>query len=412
MRGFMLIMLVVFIQNGWAISLLLPMDNTQANHLKAYGIAFFALKRDISVNWLLNYKGGSFLMKYSESLEKECTIRGITFQIISDRDATSTLNLISSPSQNLNVVRMDRAPRIAVYSPKNELINDETDAVITVLDYAEIPYQLIYDKEVLEGALSRFDWLHLHHEDFTGQSSKGTFRQSSRIEFKLQELTAAQLGYAKVSALKFDVAKKIHAFVSGGGYLFAMCSGAETFDIALAAQGEDIESGFYEEGIELDFTKSLAFENYELKGNSERSFSDINTGGVGWTMDTDGEFFQLFDFSAKWDIVPAILNQNHETYIREFSGLTTAFNPKTVKPGALVLAENKAKPNVRYIYGELGHGHFTYYGGHDPEGRWGGGGRNGMGRKTDLNLFPHSPGYRLILNNVLFPSANKKKRKT
>jgi hypothetical protein len=414
MKRVLSIMLALFFKVAFGTSILIPMDESQSNHLKAYGLAFFALKKDISVDWLLNYRGGSFLITFSATVDSESKIRGVYTEFITERQVNAILTQISSPAVNMNVVRMDKAPRIAVYSPKNELINDESDAVITVLDYAEIPYKIIYDEEILKDALLEYDWLHLHHEDFTGQVSKGMFRQQNRMEFKMQELTATRLGYSKVSSMKYDVVKKIHAFCASGGYLFAMCSGAETFDIALAAEGQDVESGLATEGIELDYTRSLAFEDFNLNGPGDRSFSDINVGGWGWGSDSENDFFTLFDFSAKWDIVPSILTQNHENMIREFSGLTTTFNTSLVKPEALVMAENKLKPNVRYIYGELGKGHWTYYSGHDPEGRHGGGGwgRGMMARRTDLNLFPHSPGYRLILNNVLFPSASKKKRKT
>ncbi|GHM99137.1 hypothetical protein WSM22_06270 [Cytophagales bacterium WSM2-2] len=391
-------------------SILIPMDATQTNHLKAYGLAYFALKKDISVDWLLNYRGGSFMIEWTSAMELECKVRGLYIEKITDQQANTILKQVASPAVNMNVVRMDKAPRIAVYSPKNEFVEDDSDAVINVLDYAEIPYTIIYDDEILKDALLQYDWLHLHHEDFTGQIEKAMFRPRNRIELKMQEMTAARLGYAKVSAMKYDVVKKIMGFCGSGGYLFAMCSGAETFDIALAAQGQDIESELNGEGVELDYSKSLAFENFELKGNSDRSFSDINVGGWGWGNISDNDFFRLFDFSAKWDIVPSLLTQNHEHVIHDFNGLTTSFNTTLVKPNVLVMAENRQKPNVRYIYGEAGGGHFTYYSGHDPEGMNGGG--RGLPKKTNLALYPHSPGYRLILNNVLFPSANKKKRKT
>lgn len=408
-----LVLVLTFLSSlslAYGTSILVPMDAAQNNHLKAYGIAYFSLQHEISVDWLLNFRGGSFLMEYNSTLATECKVRGVYTELLSDIATNQILTQISSPAVNMNVVRMEKAPRIAVYSPKNDLILDETDAVITVLDFAEIPYTIIYDEEIIKDALLEYDWLHLHHEDFTGQISKGMFRQQNRMEFKIQEMTATKLGYSKVAAMKADVVKKIHLFLASGGYLFAMCSGAETFDIALAAEGQDIETALYGESIELNFEKSLAFENFELKESGDRSFSDINVGGWGWGGPGEGEFFSLFDFSAKWDIIPAILTQNHEHTIREFSGLTTAFNAALVKPDALVMAENKAKHNVRYIYGEIGRGHWTYYSGHDPEARYGGG--RGGSRRTDLSLFPHSPGYRLILNNVLFPSASKKKRKT
>ena len=404
------IVFILLLKVAMATSILIPMDGAQQNHLKAYGIAYFSLQHDVSVDWLLNYRGGSFMMDYSPTVAAECRIRGVYSEILTDVATNQVLIQISSPAVNMNVVRMEKAPRIAVYSPKNDLILDETDAVITVLDFAEIPYTIIYDEEIIKDALLQYDWLHLHHEDFTGQVSKGMFRQQNRMEFKIQELTATKLGYSKVASMKADVVKKINLFLTSGGYLFAMCSGAETFDIALAAEGQDVESALYAEGADLNYEKSLAFENFELRGAGDRSFSDINMGGWGWGGPGEGEFFSLFDFSAKWDIIPAILTQNHEHAIREFSGLTTAFNATLVKPDALVMAENKVKHNVRYIYGELGRGHWTYYSGHDPEARHGGG--RGGSRRTDLSLFPNSPGYRLILNNVLFPSASKKKRKT
>jgi hypothetical protein len=271
----------------------------------------------------------------------------------------------------------------------------------------------VYDEEVLRDSLIKYDWLHLHHEDFTGQQGKSPWRESSRIESELQEVTARQLGYTKISEMKLDVAKKIKAFCAGGGYLFAMCSGAETFDIALAAEGVDINESMFDGDDQdpdaqskLDFTKTLAFENFTLEHSDSRKFSDINTGRPDFYERSNG-YFTVFEFSAKWDIIPTLLTQDHEHVIKEFSGLTTAFNKYVVKPTVLVLAENRKQSNVRYIYGELGRGHWTFYGGHDPEGT------PGRGRRpTDLNQHPNSPGYRLILNNVLFPSARKKKQKT
>ena len=307
----------------------------------------------------------------------------------------------------------ERAARIAVYSPKNALIDDETDAVINVLDYAEIPYRIIYDEEVLRDSLTRFDWLHLHHEDFTGQHGRFLRRESAMLQAKLQEITARQFGYSKVSAMKLDVARKIKRYCGDGGYLFAMCSGAETIDIALAANGLDISNSEYDGDDadpdvqeKLDFSQTLAFENFTLEYYG-RKFSDINSGPMRpnyW--ETPNTFFRLFQFSAKWDIIPSMLSQNHEHVIREFHGQTTCFNKFRVKPKVLIVGENTLENRVRYIYDEFGKGHWTFYSGHDPEGS------SGPGRKTDLNLHPHSPGYRLILNNVLFPSAKKKKQKT
>jgi hypothetical protein len=407
------VVLICVSYTSHAVSLLIPMDEAQKNHLKAYGIAYYILKEGSEVDWLLNYRGGSFLVPWSATLQNECTVRGISFEVIPESGVTDILKEISSPSVNMNVVKLERAPKVAVYSPKNELILDETDAVIHVLDYAEIPYEILYDEEVLKDELTRYDWLHLHHEDFTGQHGRFLRRESSRIEADIQQATAQRLGYPKVSAMKLDVAKKIKAFCAAGGYLFAMCSGAETFDIALAADGVDISESVYD-GDEpdpdaqhkLDFTKALAFENFTLEPGYSRRFSDINTGRPDFSDQKSG-FFNLFQFSAKWDIIPSLLTQNHEHVIKEFQGQTTAFSKFVVKPTVLILGENSNLDNVRYIYGELGRGHWTYYSGHDPEGsprRW--------RESTDLNQHPHSPGYRLILNNVLFPSARKKKQKT
>lgn len=400
----------------YATSILVPMDETQANHLKAYGLAFKVLKDDKAVDWLLNYRGGSFLFEYSESIRNECTVRGVSFEVISAGKVNSILAEINNPEINMNLVRLEKSPRIAVYSPKNDLILDETDAVILVLDYAEIPYTIIYDEEILKGELAKFDWVHLHHEDFTGQVGRFSWRQSNIIESKVQEVTAHHLGYAKVSEMKLDVAKKIKTFCASGGYLFAMCSGAETFDIALAADGIDIVAMNYDgDDIDpaaqdkLDFSKTLAFENFTLEMGESRRFSDINMHVRSGYFDQSADAFLLFEYSAKWDIVPTMLNQNHTNAIHEFFGQTTAFNKFLVKPSTVILGENRKAGNVRYIYGELGTGHWTFYSGHDPEGTPGRGSRN---NGTDLSLFPHSPGYRLILNNVLFPSAKKKKQKT
>jgi hypothetical protein len=391
-------------------SILVPMDEAQKNHLKAYGIAFYALRENMDVEWLLNYRGGSFLFEYVQALEQECAIRGVSFEVIDSPNKEKLLKEIANPAVNMNVVRMERAPRVAVYSPKNDLIPDETDAVILVLDYAEIPYTLLYDEEILRDELVKYDWLHLHHEDFTGQHERFQFRPSARMEAEIQKITAQRLGYTSISRMKLDVAGKIKSFCAEGGYLFAMCSGAETLDIALAAEGIELSASSFGDESEtspaLDFSKTLAFENFTLEPMYSRKYSDINSGRSGY-FDNNTNYFSLFSFSAKWDIIPSILTQNHEHVIAEFHGLTTAFSKHVVKPEVLILGENKSHSSVRYLYGELGRGHFTFYGGHDPEGsagRW--------SEPTDLNLFPHSPGYRLILNNVLFPSAQKKKQKT
>jgi hypothetical protein len=411
MKGIVLLLLVCC-QLTWANSILIPMDNSQKNHLKAYGIAFYILhERHMEMDWLLNYRGGSFLVQYSPEVENECMVRGVSFERVAEATANRIRKEIMSPAVNMNIVRMEQAPRIAVYSPKNEFLLDETDAVITVLDYAEIPYTIIYDEQVIHDELAKFDWLHIHHEDFTGQPERLRWRESAKMEAELQRLTMQKLGYTNVTAMKLDVAKKIKAFCAGGGYLFAMCSGAETIDIALAAEGnnfENLDDNETESPLQgrLDYSKTFAFENFTLESSHSRRFSDINIGGVNFS-ERSKNFFALFEFSAKYDIIPSLLTQNHEQVIKEFHGLTTAFNKDVVKASSQVLGENRNQRNVRYIYGEMGRGHWTFYSGHDPEGspgRW--------REPTDLNQFPHSPGYRLILNNVLFPSAKKKKQKT
>ncbi len=405
-----------------AASILIPMDGTQKNHLKAYGIAYWTLKREVAVDWLLNYRGGSFLIQYAEPVEKECRIRGISYEVISDALVNSILNQISDPEVNMEMVKLETAARIAVYSPNNTFsTKDYTDAVLLALEYAEIPYDIIYDEEVLNGVLPKYEWLHLHHEDFTGQFGLSGQRQSQE-DIRIQESIATRHGYAKVSQMKLTVAKSISKFISGGGYMFAMCSAGETLDVALAAEGIDIVDSSYDgDGIDpnaqskLDFSKTLAFGNFTLRPENFRGFSNINTGR---NVDPENDFFTLFSYSAKWDIVPSMLTQDHEFVIKGFSGQTTAFNESLVKSNVLIMGETKIAGAARYIHGELGNGQWTFYGGHDPEGdagRWGSrGSRSGnpAERKRDLSLTPNSPGYRLILNNVLFPSARKRKQKT
>lgn len=407
---------------GWATvsraaSILVPMDDRQTNHLKAYGLAYKVLKDDLEIDWLLNYRGGSFLLPYTKAIETECRARGVFFQTISDADAQGILREIENPDVNMNAVKLVKAAKIAVYSPikVSPAEFEDTDAVLLVLRYAEIPFEVVYDEEILKGDLAKYDWLHLHHEDFTGQFGKNLRRMSFK-DREVQEAIARKFGYAKVSQAKLAVAKAIKGFCAGGGYLFAMCSGAESFDVALAAEGVDIVPSQYDgDGVEpqaqkkLDFGKTLAFHNFTLdtdgdSGYGMNSFSDINAGG-GWGYGDETTYFSLFDFSAKSDVIPTMLTQNHEHTIREFMGQTSAFKKSTVKPSSLVMGESRS--SHRYIYGELLRGQFTFYGGHDPEGI-----RGFHRMPTDLNLHPHSPGYRLILNNILFPSARKKKRKT
>ncbi|TDE18361.1 asparagine synthetase B [Dyadobacter psychrotolerans] len=416
MIRFISLFLLLFPQIAFANSLLIPMDKTQSNHLKAYGLSYMLLKGDIDVDWLLNYRGGSFMVQYSKSVEKECKLRSISYEVLSDAATQQIVSQITRPDVNMDVIKLHKAAKIAVYSPIkiSPAEFENTDAVLLVLKYAEIPFEVIYDEEILKGDLPKYDWLHLHHEDFTGQFGRN-MRRTSEVDVKAQESIANRFGYTKVSHMKLAVAKSIKEFCAGGGFLFAMCSGAETFDIALAAEGVDIVDHFDGDGVDpqaqskLDFTKTFAFHNFKLQLDEYdgMNFSDINSAGGRFRGFGDNDaYFSLFDFSAKWDVIPAMLVQNHENLIREFFGQTTAFSKNTVKPSALVMGTSSQSD--RYIYGEMGRGQWTFYGGHDPEGRGGGGRR----MPTDLNLYPNSPGYRLILNNVLFPSARKKKRKT
>ena len=393
------------------------MDESQRNHLKAYGLAYYTLKNGLEVDWLLNYRGGSFLISYNQQIETELKIRGISYDVIADAKVNAILTEISQPEVNMDIVKLEKAPKIAVYSPKSKLPWD--DAVTMVLTYAEIPYDVIYDEEVISGKLPEYDWLHLHHEDFTGQYGRfwANYRGASwyQEDVKNQEDMAKKLGFSKVSLMKLAVAQKIRDFCGGGGFLFAMCSGTDSFDIALAATGVDIcEQMFDGDGADpqaqskLDYAKSFAFQNFKLELNPMNyEFSDIDV-TQSRQIDRTRDYFTLFDFSAKWDIVPTMLTQNHEKVIKGFMGQTTAFKSSLIKPDVLVMGELKSAGEARYIHGEYGKGQWTFYGGHDPEDY-----QHMVGDPpTDLSLYPNSPGYRLILNNVLFPAAKKKKQKT
>ena len=398
--------------------LLLPMDETsQQNHLKAYGITYWCLDKNYKASWLLNYRGGSFLLPDAPEIRKECQIRGVSFEVVSDSEEAELLNLIASPSQNMESVLLEKAPKIAVYTPKGKQPWD--DAVTLVLTYAEIPFTAVYDEEVLSDQLLLYDWLHLHHEDFTGQYGKffGAYRNAPwYIEQKQEaEALAKKLGYAKVSECKFAVAQKISHFVIGGGFMFAMCSATDSFDIALAAQGIDICETMFDGDAsspnyqaQLDYSKSFAFKNFTLERRPEQyEFSNIDmTGRRKIPMEKD--YFTLMEFSAKWDPIPSMLCQNHTQLIKGFMGQTTAFDAELVKSNILLLGSCELNGEARYIHGQKGKGMFTFYGGHDPEDF-----QHQVGDPaTVLDLHPNSPGYRLILNNVLFPAAKKKKLKT
>jgi hypothetical protein len=396
--------------------ILIPMDNTQRNHLKAYGIAYFVLTKDVEVSWLLNYRGGSFMFSHNALFEEECLVRGVSMQVIADVQANAILQEIVNPEVNMEEIKLHKVPRIAVYTPPNSLPWD--DAVTLALTYAEIPYDPIYDEQVLSGILPMYDWLHLHHEDFTGQYGKFWFAYRNapwyKEDVRLAESTAQKLGYQKVSQLKLDVALKIRDFVAGGGYMFAMCSAPESIDIALAAEGVDIVHEVFDGDPvdpqaqqKLDFSRTFAFQNFEIVTSPniyEKSNIDVPKTG----RDERTDFFTLFEFSAKWDPVPTMLTQNHATILKGFMGQTTAFRNELIKPTVTILGETRAKEEARYLHGTLGKGTFTFLGGHDPEDY-----RHFVGDPpTDLNLFTNSPGYRLILNNVLFPAARKQKQKT
>ena len=398
--------------------ILIPMDNTQTNHLKAYGISYWVLKNDVSMEWLLNYRGGSFLIPQSPTIEKECTIRGVSFSIIANAQADAIRQEIADPQVNMDVMKLEKAPKIAVYSPKNKLPWD--DAVTLALTYAEIPYDVVYDEEIVNGLLPKYDWMHLHHEDFTGQYGKFYSMYHNAAWYQEQvrsdEAMAHKLGFSKVSELKLAVALKIRDFTAGGGYLFTMCSGTDSYDIALAAEGLDIVEKMYDGdgstpdyNSKLDFSKTFAFKDFRLSTNPlEYEFSNLDINPMQRGVKRDEDFFSLFEFSAKWDPVPTMLCQDHEQIIRGFMGQTTAFDERFIKPNVLIMGENKPGGYAKYIHGEFGKGTWTFYGGHDPEDY-----QHMVGDPpTDLNLHPNSPGYRLILNNVLFPAAKKIKQKT
>ena len=417
------ILLVVATLVGWAANvsadrLLIPMDQSQRNHLKAYGAAFWVLERGALVEWLLNYRGGSFLLHADQLIEREVQIRGVGVSRISESRAAAIYAEVDRG--NMEVVRLEKAPKIAIYTPPNSQPWD--DAVTMALEYAQIDYEKIWDEEVLQGKLSEFDWLHLHHEDFTGQYGK--FYQSERHrpwyqeQQRLYEAWARRLGFQKVSMLKKEVASTIRAYVEQGGFLFAMCSATDTFDIALSASGTDIVHEVYDGDpadadaqSRLDFHNTVAFENFRLIADPfYYEFSDIDTTPTPLlqTRGAEADYFTLFEFSAKHDPVPTMLTQCHTNVVNGFVGQTTDFKRQLIKDSVVILAEVEGSDAVRYIHGQIGRGTFTFYGGHDPEDY-----RHHVGEPpTQLTLFPTSPGYRLILNNVLFPAAKKKERKT
>jgi len=396
----------------------IPMDASQTNHIKAYGIIFNHLTDGYTAKWLLNYRGGSFLTTVDNEILKKSRLRNVTIEVVSPQKAAQIISEVERPDVNTAVVNLEKAPKIAVYTPDQALPWD--DAVTLALTEAEVKYDKIWDVEVLEGKLQEYDWLHLHHEDFTGQYGKfwANYRNMPWYIAQVQQMEtmARELGFDKVSEQKKQVAREIKEYVGNGGFLFSMCSGTDTFDIALAAEGVDIAATQFDNDPvdpnaqeKLDFSKSLAFENFTLSMNPyEYEHADIDVpvreSDVGQSLD----FFTLFEFSAKWDPVPTMLTQNHVNSIRGFFGQTTAFQKDKVKSSVVILAEAPGRDHVKYLHGNYGKGTFTFYAGHDPEDYK----HRVNDPPTDLALHPNSPGYRLILNNILFPAAKKKKRKT
>jgi hypothetical protein len=393
------------------------MDLDQTDHLKAYGVTFWALKKELEVDWLLNYRGGSFMADYSDLLAAECRIRGVSFEKIDQSAATSIYTLVQSPEKNMDVVKLEKAPKIAVYVPPG--FQPWDDAVTLALEYAEVPYDKVWDDEVMGDKLKTYDWLHLHHEDFTGQYGKfyGSYSSAPwyQAQVRLLETEAKKLGFGKVSEMQKAIVRKIRDFVGAGGFMFAMCSAPDSYDIALAAENDDIVDAVFDGDPvdpqyqqKLDFSKTFAFENFRVDVNPfvyEKSDINIPPQEIGTS---DNDYFTLFDFSAKFDPIPTMLTQDHVNVIHGFMGQTTAFRKRTVKKSATILAERQGTDQVRYLFSNFGRWFFAFYGGHDPEDY-----QHQVGDPpTDLKLHKNSPGYRLILNNILFPAAKKKKLKT
>lgn len=418
MRYLILFTLLSFGRLAHANSIFIPMDEKQANHLKAYGIAYWILRNELEVDWLLNYRGGSFMCKQHPAIQNELVVRGVSFEIISDAQANQLIQEIASPALNYDIMKLEKYPRIAVYSPKTKQPWD--DAVTLVLTYAEIPYDVIFDDEVMTGSLAKYDWLHLHHEDFTGQYGK-FYGQYSNMPWYVEQVKesedlARKHGFHKVSQLKLAVSKKIKEFVTGGGFLFAMCSATDSYDIALAAEGVDICERMYDGDPadpqaqeKLNYENTLAFTDFRLTRDPyQYEFSDIDNQPNERGLRQDNDYFSLFEFSAKWDPIPTMLTQNHSRIIKGFFGQTTGFKKHLIKPDVVVMGENREIKEAKYLHGILGKGFWTFYGGHDPEDYQ----HQVNEEPTDLNQHPNSAGYRLILNNVLFPAAKKKKQKT
>ena len=409
---------LLFLQLGISQKILIPMDDSQKNHLKAYGTAFWTLQQEINVEWILNYKGGSFMIDSYPEVEKECRVRGISYEIIGAEKTLVIYNEVEV--NNMDVILLENAPKIAIYSPPNKQPWD--DAVTLALSYAEVPYETLWDEEVFNGSLAEYDWLHLHHEDFTGQYGK--FYRNYRTadwyisQQKQFEAMAQKLGFSSVHNQKKALAKIIKNYVANGGFLFAMCSATDSFDIALSVMNVDVAHSVFDgSGInknlyeKIDYNNSLAFTDFKIITDPmiyEYSDIDYPQSNNVVVRGADADYFSLFEFSAKYDPVPTMLTQNHVPVIKGFMGQTTGFNRDRIKKHILIMGEDRTTPQVKYIHGNHGQGTFTFLGGHDPEDY-----QHFVGDpQTDLSLHQNSPGYRLILNNILFPAARKKERKT
>jgi len=420
MKQFILLLLLVL--GGTVYSqqkLLIPMDvNTQTDHLRAYGIAYRHLLGGKELDWLLNYRGGSFMFDYSGELAGECTAKGVSYELLNGTQAAQIYAEVQDENNNMDVVRLEKVAKIAVYVPPNTLPWD--DAVQLALDYVEIPYDKVWDEEVMQGKLKDYDWIHLHHEDFTGQYGKFFAAFGASNWYLMQKQTnedmAKKLGFSKVSQLKLEVAKKLKDFVSGGGFLFTMCSGTTTPDIALASQFTDICDAVYDgdpfdadANNKLDFNQTMVFKDFQVQLNPYvYEYSDIDITDQELMAGQYNDYFTLFDFKAKIDPVPTMLIQCHTSAIKGFLGQESGFKEQFLKPAVTILAKNDGTDWIKYVHANFGRGTFTLYGGHDPEDY-----QHAVGDpKTDLSMQKNSPGYRLILNNVLFPAAKKKKMKT
>ena len=409
---------LLFLQLGISQKILIPMDDSQKNHLKAYGTAFWTLQQEINVEWILNYKGGSFMIDSYPEVEKECRVRGISYEIIGVEKTLVIYNEVEV--NNMDVILLENAPKIAIYSPPNKQPWD--DAVTLALSYAEVPYETLWDEEVFNGSLAEYDWLHLHHEDFTGQYGK--FYRNYRTadwyisQQKQFEAMAQKLGFSSVHNQKKALAEIIKNYVANGGFLFAMCSATDSFDIALSVMNVDVAHSVFDgSGInknlyeKIDYNNSLAFTDFKIITDPmiyEYSDIDYPQSNNVVVRGADADYFSLFEFSAKYDPVPTMLTQNHVPVIKGFMGQTTGFNRDRIKKHILIMGEDRTTPQVKYIHGNHGQGTFTFLGGHDPEDY-----QHFVGDpQTDLSLHQNSPGYRLILNNILFPAARKKERKT